>query len=52
LRPSRNESTVEPDTARRYADLGVDRLLLYPLPLENVPATIAFLEAHADLSRQ
>jgi probable F420-dependent oxidoreductase len=47
-----NPVEVERDAARRYADLGVDRLLLYPLPLENVQHTIAFLERHADLLGQ
>jgi probable F420-dependent oxidoreductase len=42
---------VDPDTARRYADLGVDRLLVYPLPFEDPTAVTEFLERHADLSR-
>ncbi|HEX4248036.1 MAG TPA: hypothetical protein VH008_09215 [Pseudonocardia sp.] len=33
----------------RYADLGVDRLVVYPLPLED-PAEVAnFLKRHAAL---
>lgn len=41
---------VRPAMARRYAELGVDRLLLYPLPLEDPDAAAAFLEQHADLT--
>lgn len=41
--------TVDPDTARRYADLGVNRLVIYPLPLEDLAAVTKFLEQHADL---
>lgn len=42
---------VDADAAHRYADLGVDRLVVYPLPLED-PADVArFLEQHADLPR-
>jgi probable F420-dependent oxidoreductase len=44
-------SPVDADTARRYADLGVDRLVVYPLPLENPADVVAFLERHADLPR-
>jgi probable F420-dependent oxidoreductase len=40
---------VTPEAARRYADLGVDRLLVYPLPLDSTDETLAFLEHHADL---
>ena len=42
---------VEADAAavRGYAELGVDRLLVYPLPLENPADVGAFLERHADL---
>jgi alkanesulfonate monooxygenase SsuD/methylene tetrahydromethanopterin reductase-like flavin-dependent oxidoreductase (luciferase family) len=40
---------VTPEAARRYADLGVDRLLVYPLPLDSADETLAFLEHHADL---
>jgi probable F420-dependent oxidoreductase len=44
-----NPVEVDADTARRYAELGVDRLLVYPLPLENPAEVEAFLERHADL---
>ncbi|GHF28949.1 LLM class F420-dependent oxidoreductase [Amycolatopsis deserti] len=37
------------DDAKRYADLGVDRLLIYPLPLEDPGEVAASLEAHTDL---
>jgi probable F420-dependent oxidoreductase len=40
---------VRPDEARRYADLGVDRLQVYPLPLTDPAAVTAFLERHAGL---
>jgi probable F420-dependent oxidoreductase len=40
---------VDPATARRYQDLGVDRLLVYPLPLTDVDDITAFLERHAGL---
>ena len=43
--------TVNTDAARRYADLGVDRLVVYPLPLENPADVATFLEQHADLPR-
>jgi probable F420-dependent oxidoreductase len=39
-----NPVTVDADAARRYADLGVDRLIVYPLPLENLDDVAAFLE--------
>ena len=40
---------VAPSSAERFAALGVDRLVLYPLPLED-PADVArFLERHATL---
>ncbi|MFD4530429.1 LLM class F420-dependent oxidoreductase [Streptomyces sp. NPDC058470] len=42
-------SPVNSDTARRYADLGVDRLVVYPLPLEHPAEVAEFLERHADL---
>jgi probable F420-dependent oxidoreductase len=42
---------VSPDDARRYADLGVDRLVVYPLPLDNPAHVVRFLEQHADLPR-
>ncbi|WP_242606798.1 hypothetical protein [Protofrankia symbiont of Coriaria ruscifolia] len=44
-------SPVDAGTARCYADLGVDRLVVYPLPLENPADVTAFLERHADLPR-
>ncbi|HEX4215546.1 MAG TPA: LLM class F420-dependent oxidoreductase [Candidatus Dormibacteraeota bacterium] len=40
---------VGPDEARRYAELGVDTLLLHPLPIEDPAQVSAFLERHADL---
>ena len=40
---------VDPATARRYDNLGVDRLLLYPLPLVDVDDIAVFLEHHAGL---
>ncbi|SNQ46232.1 Luciferase family protein [Frankia canadensis] len=40
---------VDADTARRYADLGVDRLVVYPMPIENEADVAAFLERHATL---
>jgi alkanesulfonate monooxygenase SsuD/methylene tetrahydromethanopterin reductase-like flavin-dependent oxidoreductase (luciferase family) len=42
-------SPVNADAARRYADLGVDRLVVYPLPLEHPAEVATFLERHADL---
>lgn len=35
--------------ARRYAELGVDRLVVYPLPLEDAGEVADFLKRHADL---
>jgi probable F420-dependent oxidoreductase len=40
---------VDAATAARYADLGVDRLVLYPLPLDHLDDITAFLRQHADL---
>lgn len=40
---------VDAAVARRYAELGVDRLLLYPLPLEDTGDVTRFLHDHADL---
>lgn len=40
---------VTVDAARRYAELGVDRLLVYPLPIESESEVAAFLERHAGL---
>jgi hypothetical protein len=37
--------------ARRYAELGVDRLVVYPLPLTDADEVAAFLAHHADLPR-
>jgi probable F420-dependent oxidoreductase len=37
--------------ARRYAELGVDRLVVYPLPLTDPDEVAAFLAHHADLPR-
>jgi probable F420-dependent oxidoreductase len=46
-----NPVEVDADRARRYAELGVDRLLVYPLPLEDSVEVGAFLQKHADLPR-
>jgi probable F420-dependent oxidoreductase len=46
-----NPVTVDADAARRYADLGVDRLVVYPLPLDDPADVATFLERHADLPR-
>ncbi|MET8026765.1 LLM class F420-dependent oxidoreductase [Streptomyces avermitilis] len=43
--------TVDAESAKRYAALGVDRLLVYPLPLEDPADVLAYLEAHARLPR-
>lgn len=40
---------VDADAARRYADLGVDRLVVYPLPVDSEADVAAFLERHANL---
>ncbi|MCM3885330.1 TIGR03619 family F420-dependent LLM class oxidoreductase [Frankia sp. R82] len=42
---------IDADSARRYADLGVDRLIVYPLPIESERDVAAFLERHASLPR-
>jgi probable F420-dependent oxidoreductase len=42
---------VTADEARRYAELGVDRLVVYPLPIESEHDVAAFLERHASLPR-
>ncbi|MDN3356016.1 TIGR03619 family F420-dependent LLM class oxidoreductase [Actinomadura sp. DC4] len=42
---------VDADAARRYADVGVDRLLVYPLPFEDPAEVTRFVERHADLPR-
>jgi probable F420-dependent oxidoreductase len=44
-----NPVEVTADAARRYSELGVSRLLVYPLPLERVDDIVAFLERHAEL---
>ncbi|MCO6007477.1 LLM class F420-dependent oxidoreductase [Actinoallomurus purpureus] len=44
-------SPVDAAAARRYAELGVDRLIVYPLPLEDPGDVERFLERHADLPR-
>ncbi|GAB3984624.1 LLM class F420-dependent oxidoreductase [Actinoallomurus acanthiterrae] len=44
-------SPVDASQARRYAELGVDRLIVYPLPLEDPADVERFLERHADLDR-
>ncbi|MEU4249292.1 LLM class F420-dependent oxidoreductase [Amycolatopsis sp. NPDC026612] len=40
---------VEPRTAQGYADLGVDRLVIYPLPLDDPSDVARFMERHATL---
>ena len=40
---------VGPDTARQYADLGADRLVLYPPSLHDPAQVEAFLRHHAGL---
>ncbi|MGF7238899.1 MAG: LLM class F420-dependent oxidoreductase, partial [Frankia sp.] len=42
---------VDADTARRLIDLGVDRLLLFAMPLSTPTEVERFLERHADLPR-
>jgi hypothetical protein len=42
---------VDQATTDRFADLGVDRLLVYPLPLEDLDDIARFLEWHAGLAR-
>lgn len=42
---------VDAYTAERYAALGVDRLVVYPLPLEDPSDVARFLEQHATLPR-
>jgi probable F420-dependent oxidoreductase len=44
-----NPVEVTADAARRYSELGVDRLLVYPLPLDHADDIAAFLERHAKL---
>jgi probable F420-dependent oxidoreductase len=42
---------VDPAAADRFAALGVDRLVVYPLPLEDPDDIARFLERHARLAR-
>lgn len=42
---------VDAKTAARYAELGVDRLIVYPLPLENPDEVARFLQHHAEVVR-
>lgn len=44
-----NPVEVDAESALRYAELGVDRLLIYPLPLEDPVEVGVFLEKHAEL---
>ncbi|CAO5161897.1 LLM class F420-dependent oxidoreductase [Frankia sp. AiPs1] len=44
-----NPIEVTADDAQQYAELGVDRLLVYPLPVESERDVAAFLERHASL---
>jgi probable F420-dependent oxidoreductase len=44
-----NPVEVTTDSALRYAELGVDRLLIYPLPLTDPAEVRAFLDSHAAL---
>jgi len=46
-----NPVEVDAASARHYAELGVDRLTVYPLPLEDPDDAARFLERHADLPR-
>ena len=46
-----NPVTVDAGAARRYAELGVSRLVVYPLPLEDPDDVLLFLEHHATLPR-
>jgi hypothetical protein len=43
--------TVDASAALRYAELGVSRLVVYPLPLEDPDDVLRFLERHAALPR-
>ncbi len=43
---------VDPAGADRFAELGVDRLVVYPLPLEDPDDIARFLERHAGLARR
>ncbi|HEV2634042.1 MAG TPA: LLM class F420-dependent oxidoreductase [Actinocrinis sp.] len=46
-----NPVELPADHALRYAELGVDRLLVYPLPLEDPAEVEAFLERQAAIVR-
>ena len=46
-----NPVTVDASAALRYAELGVSRLVVYPLPLEDPDDVLRFLERHAALPR-
>ena len=46
-----NPVTVDASAALRYAELGVSRLVVYPLPLEDPDDVLRFLEQHATLPR-
>jgi probable F420-dependent oxidoreductase len=46
-----NPVTVDTGTARQYAELGVDRLVVYPLPLEDPDDVLRYLERHAALAQ-
>jgi probable F420-dependent oxidoreductase len=43
--------TIDAEAAKRYADLGIDRLVLFPLPIDNATDVTAFMQRHADLPR-
>jgi alkanesulfonate monooxygenase SsuD/methylene tetrahydromethanopterin reductase-like flavin-dependent oxidoreductase (luciferase family) len=42
-----NPVSIDAEAADRYRDLGVNRLLVYPLPLEDVDDVARFLDDHA-----
>ncbi|GAA2018490.1 LLM class F420-dependent oxidoreductase [Catenulispora yoronensis] len=44
-----NPVVVDRQSAQRYAELGVDRLVVYPLPLEDPDDVARFMEQHATL---
>ena len=46
-----NPVTMDARTVGRYAELGVDRLIVSPVPLEDPQQVAAFLEQHAGLAR-
>jgi hypothetical protein len=49
LRVEEMPVSVTADAARRYSQPGVNRLLVYPLPLDHGDDFVAFLERHAKL---